>query len=79
MEPQHLKDKDGEVVLSGIHTYGDTVHLFVERKNYQGAFMPGSGAWRIPAVPAADTGLKYVDHCVGNVRMEPDESLGEIL
>src|SRR3954463_6840959 len=40
MEPQRLRDKDGEVVLSGIHTYGDTVHLFVERKNYTGPFMP---------------------------------------
>ena len=67
MEPQHLKDKDGEVVLSGIHTYGDTVHLFVERKNYQGAFMPGFRPWRIPQYQPADTGLQYVDHCVGNV------------
>src|SRR4051812_22259668 len=41
MEPTTLKDDDGEVVLSGIHIYGDTVHVFVERKNYQGAFMPG--------------------------------------
>ena len=67
MEPQHLRDSDGEVVLSGIHTYGDTVHLFVERKNYNGAFMPGFRAWRNPHFATTDTGLLYVDHCVGNV------------
>jgi 4-hydroxyphenylpyruvate dioxygenase len=67
MEPQRLQDKDGEVVLSGIHTYGDTVHLFVERNNYTGPFMPGFRAWTNPNFAPADTGLLYVDHCVGNV------------
>lgn len=67
MEPAHLKDKDGEVVLSGIHTYGDTVHLFVERKNYKGAFLPGYVKWETPYYQPASTGLQYVDHCVGNV------------
>jgi 4-hydroxyphenylpyruvate dioxygenase len=67
MEPQRLKDENGEVVLSGIHTYGDTVHLFVERKNYNGAFMPGYRAWSNPHFSTPDTGLLYVDHCVGNV------------
>jgi 4-hydroxyphenylpyruvate dioxygenase len=67
MEPKRLQDKDGEVVLSGIHTYGDTVHLFVERKNYTGPFMPGFRAWSNPHFAPADTGLLYVDHCVGNV------------
>jgi 4-hydroxyphenylpyruvate dioxygenase len=55
------------VVLSGIHTYGDTVHLFIERKNYRGAFMPGFRAWSNPYFAPTDTGLQYVDHCVGNV------------
>lgn len=67
MEPQRLKDEHGEVVMSGIHTYGDTVHLFIERKNYQGAFMPGYRPWNNPHFQTADTGLLYVDHCVGNV------------
>lgn len=67
LEPLTLTDKDGEVVLSGIHTYGDTVHLFVERKNYKGIFMPGFRAWSNPHFAPADTGLLYVDHCVGNV------------
>jgi 4-hydroxyphenylpyruvate dioxygenase len=67
MEPQQLQDSEGEVVLSGIHTYGDTIHLFVERKNYKGAFMPGFRAWSNPHFMPPDTGLLYVDHCVGNV------------
>jgi 4-hydroxyphenylpyruvate dioxygenase len=66
LEPKKLSDKDGEVVLSGIHTYGDTVHLFVERKNYKGVFMPGFVAWNSKYNPSS-TGLLYVDHCVGNV------------
>jgi 4-hydroxyphenylpyruvate dioxygenase len=67
MKPQHLTDDSGEVVMSGIHLYGDTVHLFIERKNYSGAFMPGFRAWSNPHFAPPDTGLLYVDHCVGNV------------
>jgi 4-hydroxyphenylpyruvate dioxygenase len=67
LEPLTLNDANGEVVLSGIHTYGETVHLFVERKNYHGAFMPGFRPWGNPYFAPADTGLQYVDHCVGNV------------
>lgn len=66
MKPEVLKDDHGEVVLSGIHTYGETVHLFVERKNYKGVFMPGFREWKTNYNPAP-TGLLYVDHCVGNV------------
>ena len=66
LEPVTLSDSDGEVVMSGIHTYGDTVHLFVERANYRGAFLPGYRKWESLYNPA-DTGLLYVDHCVGNV------------
>ena len=66
LEPQTLKDKHGQVVLSGIHTYGETVHLFIERNDYTGAFMPGYEKWESNYNPS-DTGLLYVDHCVGNV------------
>jgi 4-hydroxyphenylpyruvate dioxygenase len=66
MEPQVLSDENGELVMSGIHTYGDTVHLFIERKNYTGIFMPGFTAWKSNYNPT-ETGLLYVDHCVGNV------------
>ncbi len=66
MEPTRFSDEQGEVVLSGIHTYGDTVHVFVERKNYNGTFMPGYREWKSVYNPEP-TGLLYVDHCVGNV------------
>jgi 4-hydroxyphenylpyruvate dioxygenase len=73
MAPTILSDKDGKVVLSGIHTYGETVHIFVERRSYQGIFMPGFREWKTVYNPAP-TGLLYVDHCVGNVgwnQMDP--------
>src|SRR5215469_15610263 len=66
MEPKTLTDEHGEVVLSGIHTYGEVVHLFVERDDYTGPFMPGFMKWE-PAFRAPETGLQHVDHCVGNV------------
>ncbi|MGZ5537964.1 MAG: 4-hydroxyphenylpyruvate dioxygenase [Chthoniobacterales bacterium] len=66
MEPTTLTDENGRVVMSGIHTYGDTVHLFIERGDYNGAFMPGFRKWESNYNPP-DTGLLYVDHCVGNV------------
>src|SRR5687768_1407772 len=74
MQPQKFTDTDGEVVISGINTYGDTVHLFIERKNYNGQFMPGYREWSNPYYQPTDTGLLYVDHCVGNVgwnQMDP--------
>ena len=73
LEPTTLVDRTGEVIMSGIHTYGETVHLFIERKNYQGAFMPGFREWKTVYNPPS-TGLLYVDHCVGNVgwgQMDP--------
>lgn len=66
--PKTLKDEQGEVVLAAIKTYGDTIHTLVERKNYQGVFMPGFQA-KSSAYPAKSVGLKYVDHCVGNVEL----------
>eukprot|EP00922_Rhytidocystis_sp_ex-Travisia-forbesii_P035953 GHVS01053355.1.p1 GENE.GHVS01053355.1~~GHVS01053355.1.p1 ORF type:complete len:423 (+),score=62.35 GHVS01053355.1:81-1349(+) len=70
MEPRELKDENGVVVMSGIHAYGDTVHLFVQRGAYQGPFLPGFAAWAGPGgCKFTDTGLKYVDHMVGNVEL----------
>lgn len=66
MEPTVSKDADGEIVKAGIHTYGDTVHMFIERKNYKGAFMPGFVKWESEYNPTP-TGLRYIDHMVGNV------------
>lgn len=65
-EPKTEKDADGEVTTSGIYTYGETVHLFVERKNYNGVFLPGYKAWK-PDYNPIDVGLQYIDHMVGNV------------
>ena len=66
MSPTVEKDEYGEIVRSGIHTYGETVHIFVERKNYSGVFMPGFVKWESDYNPES-LGLKYVDHMVGNV------------
>jgi 4-hydroxyphenylpyruvate dioxygenase len=65
-QPQILKDEDGEVRTSGIKLYGETVHMFIERKNYEGIFLPGYQEWKSDYNPEP-TGLKNVDHCVGNV------------
>src|SRR4051812_8120569 len=66
LEPKTLTDEHGKIVMSGIHTYGDTVHLFIERGDYSGPFMPGFRKWESNYNPA-ETGLQYCDHCVGNV------------
>ena len=66
LEPTEEKDEHGVVVRSGIYTYGETVHMFVERKNYNGLFMPGYRKWNSDYNPEP-TGLKYIDHMVGNV------------
>ena len=67
-EPKVLKDDAGEIVIAAIRIYGDTIHSLVERRNYRGLFMPGF-AGRSPHYQAAETGLLYVDHCVGNVEL----------
>jgi 4-hydroxyphenylpyruvate dioxygenase len=66
MEPTVEKDENGEVVRSGIYVYGETVHMFVERKNYKGDFLPGFRKWESDYNPAP-IGLKFIDHMVGNV------------
>src|SRR5687767_13065237 len=68
MEPTVIKDETGEIVMAAIHTYGDTIHSLIERKNYKGLFMPGFVPMTSP-YKSASTGLKYVDHCVGNVEL----------
>ena len=65
-EPYTIEDDNGKAVISGIHTYGETIHLFIERKDYVGPFLPGYKAWT-KAYKTKDVGLKYIDHMVGNV------------
>lgn len=67
-EPTTISDEHGSVVISGIRTYGDTVHMFVERKNYTGVFLPGFQAME-STYNTTPAGLQYVDHCVGNVEL----------
>jgi len=67
-EPRVDRDAGGEVVSAGIKIYGDTIHSLIERRNYNGLFLPGFEK-REPRYQAKPTGLKYVDHCVGNVEL----------
>ena len=66
--PTVLRDDGGEVVMAAIHTYGDTIHSLVERRNYKGLFLPGFQAVT-PRYRPSPVGLQYVDHCVGNVEL----------
>ena len=66
--PEVMRDADGEVVIAAIATYGDTIHSLIERRNYRGLFLPGYQSVSAHYQPA-DVGLKYVDHCVGNVEL----------
>ncbi len=66
MEPTREEDEHGYVVRSGIYTYGETVHIFVERSNYNGVFLPGYRKWESHYNPSP-VGLKFIDHMVGNV------------
>ena len=66
-EPETLRDGQGEVCISAIATYGDTIHSFVERRNYQGVFLPGFVPVEHADPIARPVGLKYIDHMVGNV------------
>ncbi len=68
MEPTEFSDENGVVIKSAIKTYGDTIHMFVERKNYKGDFLPGFVKWETEYNPTS-TGLKFIDHMVGNVEL----------
>lgn len=68
IEPTVIKDENGEIVKSAIKTYGDTIHVFIERKNYNGVFLPGFEKWESDYNPSS-IGLKYIDHMVGNVEL----------
>ncbi|MEN9738319.1 MAG: hypothetical protein RLZZ318_352 [Bacteroidota bacterium] len=68
LQPETIQDQHGTIKRSGIHTYGDTVHIFIERKDYHGVFLPGFEALKTDYNPIP-TGLKYIDHMVGNVEL----------
>ena len=66
-QPEILRDEFGEIRISAIATYGDTIHSFIERRNYRGAFLPGFVPVEHEDTLARPAGLKYIDHMVGNV------------
>lgn len=66
-EPYTMEDEHGTATLAGIYTYGETIHTFVERKAYQGAFLPGFVAKKSLVPTGSPVGLLHIDHCVGNV------------
>jgi len=68
-EPEVIEDEHGRVVVAAIKTYGETIHTFVERKDYTGTFLPGFVPWHKEDYQVDEVGLKYVDHCVGNVHL----------
>ena len=68
LRPQTIEDKNGKLKMSGIHTYGDTVHVFIERKEYNGVFLPGFESLNTGYEPGT-CGLKFIDHMVGNVEL----------
>lgn len=68
LQPETITDANGTIRRSGIHTYGDTVHIFIERTAYNGPFLPGYEVLKTEYAPIP-TGLKYIDHMVGNVEL----------
>src|SRR5215472_5209350 len=66
-EPETLRDAEGEARIAAIAAYGDTIHSFVERRNYRGAFLPGFAAQPAEDPLSRPAGLQYIDHMVGNV------------
>jgi 4-hydroxyphenylpyruvate dioxygenase len=69
-EPHWVEDEHGRVELASIATYGETIHSFVNREDYEGAFLPGYQAIESGnGLPEVGVGLKLVDHVVGNVEL----------
>jgi 4-hydroxyphenylpyruvate dioxygenase len=68
LQPETIKNEFGTIKRAGIHTYGDTVHIFIERKEYKGLFLPGYVKWETEYRPS-EISLKYIDHMVGNVEL----------
>ena len=74
-EPRTMEDEGGKVVVSGIHTYGDVTHTFVQRDDYKGVFLPGYAPAK-SRIKAKSTGLLFIDHIVGN---QPDSEMENVV
>jgi 4-hydroxyphenylpyruvate dioxygenase len=68
LEPQDLKDEHGVIRKAAIKTYGDVIHSFIDRSDYNGIFMPGFQP-KESALKTSSVGVQFVDHCVGNVAL----------
>jgi 4-hydroxyphenylpyruvate dioxygenase len=62
--PARAEDEHGVVTYATVGTYGDTVHTFVERDEYNGVHWPG---YRDDRRSGGGVGLRFIDHTVGNV------------
>ncbi len=67
--PETIHDSAGEIKLASIATYGDTIHTFVERRNFRGTFLPGFAPLETSDLIARPAGLSHIDHIVGNVEL----------
>ncbi|MFN8530458.1 MAG: 4-hydroxyphenylpyruvate dioxygenase [Anaerolineae bacterium] len=65
-EPREESDAFGTFRTSAIYTYGETLHVFVDRDDYKGPFAPG---YKAIDYAAESAGLVAVDHVVGNVEL----------
>lgn len=66
--PMDITDDHGTVRYAAIATYGDTVHSFIDNRNYKGVFLPGFVAKSAPQL-VEPVGIQFIDHCVGNVEL----------
>lgn len=66
--PMDITDEHGTVRYAAIATYGDTVHSFIDNRNYKGVFLPGFVAKSAPQL-VEPVGIQFIDHCVGNVEL----------
>jgi len=74
LKPAVYEDKNGQVIMSAIKTYGDTIHSFIDRKHYKGTFLPGFVDYTSP-ISTHPVGLNFVDHFVGN---QPQDQMAKI-
>jgi 4-hydroxyphenylpyruvate dioxygenase len=70
LEPIEIDSgEDGVLRKSAVYTYGETIHTFIDRNDYHGAFAPGYRKIKKPARAAGGLSLMEIDHCVGNVEL----------
>lgn len=68
-EPHDLTDENGTIRKAAIATYGDTIHSFISRVDYDGIYMPGFQPKESTLKNVDPVGIEFIDHCVGNVEL----------